>query len=117
MDFITPNATQGWHVQYFGALGLSTTLVSFFQWLIPWWPPKPTNKGVDLVSKVFGLLFAKPSFLGGLATALDLGGTLTEFNDGLTAEQADYLALKADVQVIADDMRQLVRTLNAQRPR
>ncbi len=48
-------------------------------------------------------LFATPSFLEGLARTLDLGATLDEYNSSITPEQADYLALKNDWQVIGND--------------
>jgi hypothetical protein len=66
---------------------------------------------------MFGFLYARPSFLGGIASVLDLGDTLTEFNNSLTPEQADYIAIKADVQAIAGDMRQVAQELSAQRRR
>lgn len=41
-------------------------------------------------------LFADPSFVRGMATVLDLGGTLVSFNQSLTPEQADYRAMVSD---------------------
>ncbi len=49
-------------------------------------------------------LFATPSFLEGLARTLDLGATLDEYNSSITPEQADFLALKNDWQVIGNDL-------------
>ncbi len=48
-------------------------------------------------------LFATPSFLEGLARTLDLGATLDEYNSSITPEQADFLALKNDWEVIGND--------------
>lgn len=50
-------------------------------------------------------LFARPSFLEGMGRVLDIGGTMTEFNQSLTPEQADALALGMDWKVVGDDLR------------
>ena len=42
------------------------------------------------------LLFAPTGFVTGVASVLDFGGTLSEFNSCLTGEQADRLALQSD---------------------
>ena len=41
-------------------------------------------------------LFARPSFLEGMARVFDLGCTLNEYNRSMTPDQADNLALLAD---------------------
>lgn len=51
------------------------------------------------------LLFARPSFLEGVARVLDLGSTLNEYNCSMTPEQADQLALRSDLQRIGSDAR------------
>lgn len=48
-------------------------------------------------------LFARPSFLEGLARAIDLGGELQEYNSTLTPEQADRLARENDVRAVNAD--------------
>jgi len=53
-------------------------------------------------------LFARPSFLGGAASAFDFGGTLPEFNRALTPEQADRIALTMDMRAIGEDLRQVM---------
>lgn len=53
-------------------------------------------------------LFACPSFVEGVARALDFGSTLQEYNNALSGEQADALALQADLQAVADDMQTAV---------
>lgn len=55
-----------------------------------------------------GFLFAQPSFLGGVASVIDLGGTLVEYNESLSPEQADALALWADWWAIGDDFRDVI---------
>jgi hypothetical protein len=67
------------------------------------------------MSEVFGFLFARPSFLAGVASVLDLGGTLTEFNQSLSPEQADFVAIKADLQAIAEDFRRVISEADASR--
>lgn len=52
----------------------------------------------------FGFLFARPSFPEGVARALDLGGTLQEYNSSPSPEQADALALGADWRVVGADL-------------
>jgi hypothetical protein len=49
-------------------------------------------------------LFALPSFFGGMARVLDLGGTLKEFNYSPSPERADYIALKSDWSAIGSDV-------------
>lgn len=49
-------------------------------------------------------LFASPSFLEGLARTIDLGATLDEYNSSITPEQADFLALKNDWEVVGEDI-------------
>ena len=48
-------------------------------------------------------LFARPSFLEGVTRALDLGGTLQEYNFASGDAESDWLALRADWLAIADD--------------
>lgn len=53
-------------------------------------------------------LFARPSFLEGVARLLDFGGTLRVYNQSQDGQIADYIALASDVQAIGDDMRQAI---------
>lgn len=51
------------------------------------------------------LLYARPSFLNGMAAVMDLGGTLTkEYNHSATPNLADYNALKSDWSVTGVDL-------------
>ena len=50
-------------------------------------------------------LFARPSVLGGIASILDFGDTLTEYNTANSPEQADVLALWSDWLAVGDDLR------------
>ena len=51
------------------------------------------------------LLFARPSFLEGVARLLDLGGTLNEYNGFDTPEDADLVALRSDWEALGRDYR------------
>ena len=77
------------------------------------------QKGKETVSNLFGLLYARPSFLEGVASILDFGGTLTEYNTALTPEQADWLAIRSDWLAVGDDLRfamgQAARDIEPQR--
>jgi len=50
-------------------------------------------------------LYAIPDFWGGAACALDLGSTLTVYNESLTEAEADCNAIKADWMVVGKDMQ------------
>jgi hypothetical protein len=49
-------------------------------------------------------LFASPSFLEGLARTIDLGSTLDEYNQSVTPEQADLIAIRNDWEMIGEDI-------------
>lgn len=66
----------------------------------------------DLTADLTSLLYAQPSFLEGCARALDLWGTMTEFNESLNPEQADYLALRADWLSVGNDIRRAMRAFS-----
>ncbi len=50
-------------------------------------------------------LFARPSFLEGLARLFDFRGTLNEYNTSPTATDADMRALERDMAAIGVDFR------------
>lgn len=52
------------------------------------------------------LLYARPSFLEGLARVLDLGSTMQEYNRSITAQQANCRALRSDFCAVGQDMWQ-----------
>lgn len=56
-------------------------------------------------SDVTDYLFARSSFLVGLASILDFGDTLTEYNRMPTPEQADAVATRADWKTVGDYLR------------
>ncbi len=55
------------------------------------------------------MLFARPSFLEGMARIVDLGGTLQVYNESKTAEEADAKALLSDWLSVGDDLRDSIR--------
>jgi hypothetical protein len=59
-------------------------------------------------------LYARPTFLEGLARILDLGGTLEEYNVSSSPSDADTRALQADWLAIGDDLKQAVRLVQAE---
>jgi len=60
------------------------------------------------MSRLFGFLFARPSFLEGVSRIFDLADTLNEYNGSVTPEEADYLALLSDWQTVGDDLRSAI---------
>ena len=53
-------------------------------------------------------LFARPSFVEGIARVLDMGDTLTEFNQSLHGSQADRIALASDWMAVGCDIRDAI---------
>lgn len=49
-------------------------------------------------------LFARPSFLEGLARLIDVGGTLNEYNRVISPEEADLLAIESDWEAVGEDL-------------
>jgi hypothetical protein len=50
------------------------------------------------------MLYAVPSFLGGMATTLDMGSTLSVYNESESPELADARALASDWCAVGEDM-------------
>ena len=49
-------------------------------------------------------LYARPSFLEGMARVMDIGGALNEYNTLLSGEDADFVALWMDWSAVGQDM-------------
>ena len=60
-------------------------------------------------------LFASPSFLGGMARVLDIGGTLEIYNESRTPAEADTLALRNDWGMVGDDILYAIERYEQQR--
>lgn len=61
-------------------------------------------------------LFAEASPFEGAGRLFDFAGTLTEFNNSLTPEQAEYFAMLADWRAAGDDIRSAMRLYEEGRP-
>jgi hypothetical protein len=49
-------------------------------------------------------LFATPTWTEGVGRLLDFGDTLTQYNDSVTPEQADYRAIAMDWRAVGADI-------------
>ena len=49
-------------------------------------------------------LFARPSFMEGMARVVDLGGTLQVYNSSATPKEADQRAILADWLAVGEDI-------------
>lgn len=49
-------------------------------------------------------LYANPSFVGGMAMTLDMGGTLMVFNESATSMEADIKAISNDWKAVGKDL-------------
>ena len=56
-------------------------------------------------------LFAIPDFAQGVGSLFDVFGTLNQYNNAESPEEADYEALRSDWQAIGDDLRQAMQTV------
>jgi hypothetical protein len=72
------------------------------------WLQRPQRIGNTIMSNYTDLLYNRPTFFGGMARCLDIGGTLREFNTSPTGQDADRIALASDWYAIGEDMRQTV---------
>jgi hypothetical protein len=64
-----------------------------------------------------GFLFAAPSFLGGMASVLDMGGTLVTYNISETPEEADSRALASDWAAVGDDLKEACHHFEQKEPK
>lgn len=51
------------------------------------------------------ILFARPSFTEGVGRVVDMGGTLNEYNNSPSGQQADYYALRSDWIAVGSALR------------
>lgn len=63
------------------------------------------------------VLFARPSFLEGMAPTLDVGGTMNAYNYSPSDRVADYRALRSDWSAVGADLWQAVRALAKDLPK
>lgn len=55
-----------------------------------------------------GFLFASPNFLYGVASTIDLGGTLVEYNASTTIQEADMKAIESDWAITGKDIKRAI---------
>ena len=60
--------------------------------------------GRSKTSSYTDFLFARPSFLEGLARVVDFFGVLQEYNTSSTPESADLRAMRADWEAVGADL-------------
>lgn len=58
-----------------------------------------------------GFLFASPSWLQGVATSMDLAGTLLEYNVSRTPQEADLRAIASDWAITGKDIKKAAEEL------
>lgn len=56
------------------------------------------------VSVETSYLYANPSFFGGMAKILDMGGTLMIYNESRTPVEADMKAISNDWKAVGNDL-------------
>jgi hypothetical protein len=61
-------------------------------------------------------LFADSNLITGMATALDLGGTLIIYNNSRTPEEADARALASDWKITGKDIARGIKQFEQERP-
>lgn len=61
-------------------------------------------------------LFAKSDFLSGVASVLDIGGTLGELNTSRSEAEADMMALRSDWMTVGRDIRRAIDALISASP-
>jgi hypothetical protein len=54
-------------------------------------------------------LFARPSFLAGFGSIIDVAGTLVEFNGSIDPTTADYIAIRSDWETVGTDILEAMR--------
>ena len=54
-------------------------------------------------------LFAKPSFVEGMARVLDIGGNLDMYNDSASVEEADQAAIFSDWMAVGRDLQKAIQ--------
>ena len=62
------------------------------------------------------LLYARPSFLGGMASVMDIGGTLVDYNGSSSPDLADFYALRSDWRQVGDDLRVAIEAVATEIP-
>lgn len=53
-------------------------------------------------------LFATPTWLEGVGRLFDFGDTLTQYNDSVTSQEADYRAMQMDWRAVGADIQNAI---------
>lgn len=61
------------------------------------------------------LLFARPSWLSGVARSLDLAGQFDDYNESATGEMADAKALFCDWRIVGESLANAMRAFGRER--
>ncbi len=56
-------------------------------------------------------LFARPSFFEGMARVMDFGNTLNIYNLSRNGAEADFIAIRNDWRMVAQDLKEAVAKL------
>jgi len=59
-------------------------------------------------------LFARPSFLEGVARIMDVGDTLNEYNSSPSAQEADAIAISLDWSMVGQDIDRAIDAYESQ---
>ena len=59
-------------------------------------------------------LTTTPSFLNGMATVMNLGGSSFEYNISTTPDEADFIALRNDSKMIGKDIITTIQTVKTE---
>lgn len=64
------------------------------------------------MNSTFGYLYARPSLIEGVGRIMDFGNSLNVYNETITPEQADFLAMLADWRVVGSDIQSALGDLD-----
>lgn len=67
------------------------------------------------MNKLSAYLYARPSFIEGVARLVDFAGTLNEYNGSNASSQADTTAISSDWKVVGDDLRTAMKISKKQK--
>lgn len=67
-----------------------------------------------MTGEITTYLFARPTFVSGMARVLDMFGVLNMYNFSSTPTQADYRAIKSDWLAVGVDIHDAIVTFEAQ---
>lgn len=63
------------------------------------------------MDKFIGFLYARPSFIEGVARIFDFSGSLNTYNTSSTPSAADYRAIYRDWEIVGQDLDGAIKTV------